>query len=138
MTFTECQQNNRSLKYLRPTASLYVADVPNLAAKLKDIDALVQNVSNVITEGNKDEIGIVSFIPDFEDFLTSKHNVSLLEQGYTALSNDSIFRTYLTEFLYTTGRSWQKNFDFYLNDSLTCGQMTPPIQLISFEYIHTR
>ena len=137
MTFTECQQNNRSLKYLRPTASLYVADVPNLAAKLKDIDALVQNVSNVITEGNKDEIGIVSFIPDFEDFLTSKHNVSLLEQGYTALSNDSIFRTYLTEFLYTTVRSWQKNFDFYLNDSLTCGQMTPPIQLISFEYIHT-
>ena len=120
------------------TAFLYVADVPNFVAKLKIIDELIQNISNVIIEDHKDEVGIVSFIPDFEDFLTSKHNVSLMEEDYTILENDDTFSKYLTEFLYTSGHHWRNNFKFNLNDSLTCGLKAPPIHLIRFGYVHTR
>ena len=120
------------------SASLYFVNVTNLPTKLNDIEQLIGNVSEILSKDNRqwdkdneEKVRIESFIPDLNYFLIEKEE---LFNGNSTQSGDK-FLSYITEFLFTSERSreWRRSFIFSTNESLSCGEPSPPILALRFQ-----
>ena len=125
-------------------AHLYIVNVTDIPTKLGDIQQLIENVSNVLSKDNRQwkggdemKVTINSFIPAFINFLgekgfvMDKNNNTNTPEG----NKKDVFLEYVTEFLYTDRRAnteWKENIVFSGNESLVCGEMSPPILAFKF------
>jgi hypothetical protein len=120
------------------SASLYFVNVTNLPEKLNDIEQLIGNVSEILSNNNRqwdkddeEEVRIESFIPDLNYFLAEKKELS----NVSSTQNEDKFLSYVTEFLFTSERSreWRRSLIFPANESLTCGEPSPQILALRFQ-----
>ena len=120
-------------------------NVTNLQNRLNDIDEMILNLTTTLSHENGHSensvfqpVTIDSFIPAIQDFIRDKKNISLnsTEKWKSAFKDEYEFRSYLSEFLFTPGigmkSEWMKALKFSANDTLQCGKIAPPIELISF------
>ena len=121
-------------------------NITNLPAKLDDIEEMLANISTLLSRNNRqsedsnlETVVIDSFIPTLQDFIMDKKNITRLpsEKMKYSLEDEDEFLSLVTEFLFTPGvgmrRQWTKSFVFSGNESLACGESSPPIEAISFQ-----
>ena len=127
-------------------ANIYLSNITNIPAKLNDIEEMLGNISTALSRNNRqsensnlEKVVIDSFIPTFQDFFIDKKNLTRIrsEKKNNKLDDEDEFFSLVTEFLFTPGvgmrREWSKSFMFSGNDSLTCGERSPPIEALSFK-----
>ena len=105
---------------------------------------MIENVTDVLSKDNRQwkggddkKVEINSFIPAFNNFLGEKEFIINKKNNSNATKENKkdAFLEYVTEFLYMgTGvnKQWKKSFVFSGNESLVCGEKSPPILALRF------
>ena len=103
---------------------------------------MISNISDALSENNHhgaekedEEVVIDSFIPSFNSFIRDKLYLSESNDStrYDSLSEEE-FLSFLPELIYTSDnmRKWKRNLIYAENETLRCGENSPPIQALSF------
>ena len=103
---------------------------------------MISNISDALSENNHqgskkddEEVVIDSFIPSFNDFLRDKIYLSKSNDShrYDSISEEE-FLSLIPELIYTSDnmRKWKRNLIYAENETLRCGEKSPPIQALSF------
>ena len=126
---------------------LYFVNITDLPTKLDEIQQLIDNVTTVLSKnnrqwkgGNETKVRINSFLPAFINFLGEKgfimdenNNTNIPKENKS--ESDDVFHEHVTEFLYIgsgVNKEWKESFVFSGNESLVCGEMSPPILALKF------
>ena len=111
-------------------------NVTNLSSKFDDIENLVHNVADSLTQDNRLMLGgddipikVDSVIPAFKNFLDEKQE----NNDFTPnIHNESDFLSRTSEFLFAGNIKWKSSFIFAKNESLVCGEKAPQLLGLRF------
>ena len=103
---------------------------------------MISNISDALSENNHhgsekedEEVVIDSFVPSFNNFVRDKIYLSESNEShrYNSISEEE-FLSFLPELIFTSDnmRKWKRSLIYAENETLRCGEKSPPIQALSF------